>query len=251
MLPTLFTLGRQPVSSYSVVMLVAILAGLGWLAWRQRRGRRDALDLGVLALAAGVLGARAGHVLANWAYYGEQPAAVFDLRDGGMSWHGGVLAGLLALALAAAWRRDRPTPYALRLGDMLAVLVIPLAIGLLGGWLACLLAGCAYGLPVAPPQRFYTPDWPDNYGVLAFRLPSQLLGILWALLLLLLIKPLSRRPGLFLILMGAGSFMIAWTRGDLPVSWGPLRATQWVDVLLILAGVALEVAGRRARRRVT
>lgn len=250
MAPILFTLGRQPVSSYAVVMLITLLAGLSWLAWQQRRGQGNALDLGVLALAAGVLGARAGHVLANWAYYGEQPATVFDLRDGGLSWHGGVLAGLLALALAAACRRDRLTPYALRLRDMLAVLVIPLAIGLLGGWLACLLAGCAYGLPVAPPQRFYTPDWPDNYGVLAFRLPSQLLGMLLALILLLLAGPLSRRPGIFLILMGAGSFMIAWTRGDLPVSWGPLRATQWIDVVLILAGAALEVAGQRTRRRV-
>jgi phosphatidylglycerol:prolipoprotein diacylglycerol transferase len=251
MAPTLFTLGRQPVSSYSVVMLVTLLAALGWLAWQQRRGRKDALDLGVLVLAAGVLGARAGHVLANWAYYGEQPAANFDLRDGGLSWHGGVLAGLAALALAAAWRHDRAAPYTAPLRDMLALLVVPVAIGLLGGWLACLLAGCAYGLPIAPPQRFYTPDWPDNYGVLAFRLPSQLLGMLLALLLLLLARPLIRRPGIFLILLGAGSFLIAWTRGDLPVSWGPLRATQWVDLVLILVGVALELASQRARRRLT
>lgn len=246
MAPILFTLGRQPVNSYSVVMLIALLAGLGWLAWQERSGRKDALALGLLALIAGVLGARAGHVLANWAYYGEQPAAIIDLRDGGLSWHGGVLAGLLALALAAAWQRQLGGLVTLR--EMLAVLIVPLAIGLLGGWLACLLAGCAYGLPVDPPQRFYTPDWPDNYGVLAFRLPSQLLGILLALALLLLARPLSRRPGIFLIVLGAGSFMIAWTRGDLPVSWGPLRATQWIDLVLILAGVALEVAGQRARR---
>ncbi len=251
MAPILFTLGRQPVSSYSVVMIIALLAALGWLAWQQRRGRKDALDLGVLALAAGAVGARAGHVLANWAYYGEQPAAIFDLRDGGLSWHGGVLAGLAVLALAAARRHDHATLYALRLGDRLAVLIVSLSIGLLGGWLACLLAGCAYGLPVAPPQRFYTPDWPDNYGVLAFRLPSQLLGMALALVLLLLARPLSRRPGIFLILLGAGSFIIAWTRGDLPVSWGPLRATQWVDLVLILVGLALMLASQRARRRLT
>jgi phosphatidylglycerol:prolipoprotein diacylglycerol transferase len=232
-------------------MLITLLAALGWLVWQQRRGQKDALDLGVLALAAGALGARAGHVLANWAYYGEQPAAIFDLRDGGLSWHGGVLAGLAVLALATAGRHDSASLYALRLGDRLAGLIVSLSIGLLGGWLACLLAGCAYGLPVAPPQRFYTPDWPDNYGVLAFRMPSQLLGMLLALMLLLLSRPLSRRPGIFLILLGAGSFIIAWTRGDLPVSWGPLRATQWVDLVLILVGLALVLASQRARRRLT
>jgi prolipoprotein diacylglyceryltransferase len=89
-------------SSYRVVMLLTLLAALGCLAWQQRRGRKDALDLGLLALLAGVIGARVGHVLANWAYYGERQAAMFDLRDGGLSWHGGLLAGLAALALAAA-----------------------------------------------------------------------------------------------------------------------------------------------------
>ncbi len=228
-------------------MLLTLLAALGCLAWQQRRGRQDALDLGLLALLAGMIGARAGHVLANWAYYGEQQAAILDLRDGGLSWHGGLLAGLAALALAAAWRRGDATPYPLRLQEMLAVLAAPLAMGMLGGWLACLLAGCAYGLAIPPPQRFYTPDWPDSYGVLAFRLPSQLLGM--ALALLLLIRPLRRRPALFLMTLAAGTFLIAWTRGDLPVSWGPLRATQWIDAGLILVGAALAIAGQRARRR--
>jgi prolipoprotein diacylglyceryltransferase len=198
-----------------------------------------------------VIGARAGHALANWEYYSEQWLAIFDLRDGGLSWHGGLLAGLLALALVAAWQKNGDAPYSLRLRQTLAAFPVPLAIGLLGGWLACLLAGCAYGLPIPPPQRFYTPDWPDSYGVQAFRLPSQLLGIVLALFLLTLSKPFIRRPGMLLILLGLGNFMITWTRGDLPVTWGPLRATQWIDILLILTGITLEVLGHRTRRRVT
>lgn len=249
MYPILVTLGRRPIYSYSVVMVVTLLLVFGWLAWQQRRTHNRALDLGLLALAAGLIGARAGHVLANWEYYAEQGAAVFDLRDGGLSWHGGLLAGLLALAVAAAWQRHGASPFVLRLRQILAVLIVPLALGLLGGWLACLLAGCAYGRAIAPPQRFYTPDWPDSYGVLAFRLPSQLLGMLLALCLLLLAKPLLRRPGLFLILLGLGNFTISWTRGDLPVTWGPLRATQWIDILLILAGLTLEVYAQRVHRR--
>lgn len=248
MVPILFTLGRDPIYAYSVVMGATLLLVVAWLAWQQRRGQPATLDLGLLALGAGVLGARAGHVLANWDYYNEQQLAILDLRDGGLAWHGGLLAGLIALALGAVWRRDSDLPYVLRLRQMLALLVVPVAIGLLGGWLACLLAGCAYGIAVDPPQRFYTPDWPDNYGVLAFRLPSQLLGILLALILLALARPLMRRPGVFLVLLGIGQFLIAWTRGDLTVTWGPLTATQWIDLLLIGTGVALEVLGRQARQ---
>lgn len=251
MLPILFTLGRRPIPSYTVVMGVTLLAVFGWLAWQQRRGQSRAFDLGLLALAVGLIGARVGHVLANWEYYSERWLAILDLRDGGLAWHGGLAAGLLALAVVAALQRSSEPGFVLRLPQMLALLLAPLAVGLLGGWLACLLAGCAYGRAVAPPQRFYTPDWPDSYGVLAFRLPSQLLGILLALLLLLLAKPLRRRPGLFLVLLGLGQLMITWTRGDQTVSWGPLSATQWIDILLILTGVALELFGQRAQRRAT
>lgn len=251
MYPILFTLDRRPIYAYTVVMAATLLVVFGWLAWQQRRGKAGALDMGLLALAVGLIGARAAHVLANWDYYAEQWLLIFDLRDGGLSWHGGLAAGLLAIALAVAWRRPDGAPYALRLRQVLAIFLAPLAIALLGGWLACLLAGCAYGLPVAPPQRFYTPDWPDNHGVLAFRLPSQLLGILLALLLLLVARPLRRRPGLFLILLGLGSFFISWTRGDLSLSWGPLPAAQWLDLALIVTGAALEVAGQRAGQPVS
>lgn len=249
MAPILFTLGRQTVSSYTVVMAGTLLAVFGWLAWQQWRGQGRVFDLGLLLLAAGFIGARAGHVLANWEYYSEHWLAIFRLDDGGLSWHGGLAAGLLALAAAAAWQRTGDLPYVLRLRRLLAALVAPLALGLLGGWTACLLAGCAYGRAVPPPQRFYTPDWPDSYGVLAFRLPSQLLGIGLALLLLLLARPLRPRPGVFLALVGLGSFAIASTRGDLAVTWGPLAATQWIDASLILAGLALEILGQRATGR--
>lgn len=251
MAPILFTLGRRPISSYGVVMAVTLLAVFAWLAWQERRGRRSAVDLGLLALAVGLVGARAGHLLANWGYYDERWLAILDLRDGGLSWHGGLLAGLLTLALVAVRRRGDDSGYGRRLQQTLALFVVPLAMGLLGGWAACLLTGCAYGLPVDPPQRFYTPDWPDSYGVLAFRLPSQLLGVALALLLLALARPLRLRPGSFLIVLGLGSLLITWTRGDLAVIWGPLAATQWIDLLLILAGLALELSGRQAGRQAT
>ena len=115
----------------------------------------------------------------------------------------------------------------------------------MGGWLGCLLAGCAYGRPVPPPQRFYTPDWPDLYGVLAFRLPSQLLGILLAVALLAGARRLQARPGLFLVILGAGDFLIAFTRGDQLPAWGPLLAIQWADLAVVLLGLVMELASHQ------
>jgi phosphatidylglycerol:prolipoprotein diacylglycerol transferase len=245
MAPVLFTLDRLVVYSYQVVLAATLLLALAWLAWTGFQHRDGRLDAALIALAAGVLAGRVAHVLGNWEYYAERPGAI--PAGGGLSFHAGLLAGLAAL-LAYAWWRQRRAP-----GDgpgftrLLGALVPALALGLLGGWLGCLLGGCAYGRAVPPPQRFYTPDWPDLYGVRAFRLPSQALGLALAAGLLVAAGVLVRRPGLFLILAGLGDFLIAFTRGDLAHPWGPLQAIQWADLALIAAGLALEIAARRPR----
>ncbi|MFZ2486546.1 MAG: prolipoprotein diacylglyceryl transferase family protein [Anaerolineae bacterium] len=245
MYPVLFHWGLHPVASYTVVMAGTLALAFGWLARQQRRGRDGALDIGWLAVIVGIAGARLVYVWVNSEYYSERWLRVLDLRDGGLSWYGGLLAGLLAL-LVLGWPNEgpRPEPSLARLQRRLELLTTPLAIGILGGWLACLLAGCAYGLAIDPPQRFYTPDWPDNFGVLAFRLPSQAFGLLLGLLLLA--RPLRRHPGLWLIVLGLGQFGIGWTRGDLTLTWGPLHASQWLDLGIVLFGLVLVARSRRS-----
>ena len=250
MYPLLFSIGSRPVYTYTVVLGSALLAGLAWIGWRERRQRDGLLDLVLLALLAGLIGARLVHVLANGAYYAERPAEILLPVDGGLSFHGGLVVGLGIVALLALVGSPGHPGSLRRLLIVAAALAVPLSVGLLGGWLACLLRGCAYGRAIPPPQRFYTPDWPDLVGVHAFRLPSQALGMALAVTLLLTAGVWTRRPGLFLIVLGVGDFMIAWTRGDLFLTWGPLLAVQWVDLAIILAGVALEVAARRIDRRV-
>jgi phosphatidylglycerol:prolipoprotein diacylglycerol transferase len=244
--PVLFTSDRLVVHTFSVVMALFLLAGLALLAQQQRRWQDDRLDAGLWVLGLGLVGARLAHVAASWDYYAERPGEIFALGHGGFSLHGGLLAGVLALGLFAWVKARRSGQYLERLSYLAAALLPVIALGLVGGWLACLLGGCAHGRAVPPPQRWYTPDWPDLYGVYAFRLPSQLLGLALALLLLALARPLSRHPGLFLALYGAGDFLIGFTRGDLQLAWGPLLVAQWVDLGLIALGVSFEAirAGR-------
>ena len=248
--PLLFSIGSRPVYTYTVVLGGVLLAGVAWIGWRERRQRDGLFDLVLLGLLAGLIGARFVHVLANGAYYAERPAEILVPVDGGLSFHGGMLAGLGMIALLALAGSPGHPGSLRRLLIVAAALVVPLSIGLLGGWLACLLRGCAYGRALPPPQRFFTPDWPDLFGVYAFRLPSQALGMALAAALLLTAGLWTRRPGLFLIALGLGDFVIAWTRGDLFLAWGPLLAVQWGDLAIVLAGVALEVATRRYAQRV-
>jgi phosphatidylglycerol:prolipoprotein diacylglycerol transferase len=249
MAPVLLSQDRFVVYSYQVVLAACLVLALAWLAWTGRRQRDGRLDAALVALAAGVLAGRIVHVLANWEYYAERPGAILSLVEGGLSFHAGLLAGLAALLAYAWWQQDRTADRGMGFTRLLGAVLPALALGLVGGWLACLLGGCAYGRPVPPPQRFYTPDWPDLYGVRAFRLPSQALGLALAAGLLVIAGWLVARPGLFLILYGVGDLLIAFTRGDLAQPWGPLQAVQWADLALVAVGLALEVVAWRSRTR--
>lgn len=247
MAPILFTFDRQVIYTYSVVFGLFLVAGLSILAWQQREHSDGRLDAALWALAAGLVGARLAYLAVNRSYYAERPEEILSLTQGGYSLHGGLVAGFLGLALYAWATPDGSRR--VRLRRLSGALLPVLALGLVGGWLGCLLGGCAYGRAIPPPQRWYTPDWPDLYGVHAFRLPSQLFGLALGLLLLAVSGRLRSHVGLFLVIYGLGSFVIGFTRGDLDMALGPLWTTQWADLALVGIGLIIEAATLRLDRR--
>ena len=53
------------------------------------------LDLAIIAIPMGLLGARLYYVLFNWGYYSQNPSQILNFRGGGMAIHGALIAGLL------------------------------------------------------------------------------------------------------------------------------------------------------------
>jgi prolipoprotein diacylglyceryltransferase len=129
---------------------------------------------------AGVLGGRLGFVLGQWDYFGERPVEIGDIWQGGLSYHGALLAGLVALWLWCRWRKRSFYAYA-------ALFVPSLALLSAFGWLACWLEGCAYGREAVLDGtiwvRWVTADLPDSFGVFALRYQTQLAGLVSSLLL--------------------------------------------------------------------
>lgn len=247
MYPILFSANNgRVVYSYSVVFLSSVVVALAWLAYTGRRSHDRRFDAALVALTAGVLGARLTHALVNWEYFSEHSWTAIFLPQAGLSWYGGLLAGLIGLTIWT-WRTRQPGETTLNaLHTKLATLAPALLMGMAGGWLGCLLAGCAYGRAFPPPQRFYTVDWPDLYGVSAFRFPTQLFGLTLVALLVATRRFWQRRPGLLLAAYGLGDLLLAFTRGDFTATWGPLWPAQWADLTLIVIGLAIDVLGRRA-----
>lgn len=240
---------------YTRWMLVALGGGLGLTALEARR--RDwplipVLDTALIALAVGVLGARAGYVASNWSYFHERLGEAVRWWRGGLLWQAGLVAGLIG---ALAYARYRRLP-----GLALLDLSAPgLAFGCALGWLASYSANCAYGVPVWPDQPLWllAADLPDLYGVSEPRVAVQLLGAGWAALLgCALVSPWpaigSRRPAwpgarlaLFVCLYSAGLVALGFLRGDEIARLNGWRLDQALDAGLALAS-AVMLLGVRA-----
>ena len=250
MFPILLRIGSYAVHTYTVALIVGILVAV-WIAYREARRRLaspDAvLDVAFWALLAGILGGRMGYVASNWAYYADHMAEALDLRAGGLSWHGALLGGGLAVVgwlVVRRWRR-LPVPDGRDLADSMAP---GLAIGSAWGWLGCLFAACSYGADASgyrPPLSWLSAYLPDIYGVEAARFMTQPLMIAWCLLLGALVWGLRRRMprgmgfALYLLLYALADFCLAYLRGDGTWRWG-LWLAQWAA--LLEAGIAIGLA---------
>ena len=247
MYPILFRVGHHVVSSYTVALTVGMLVG-AWVAWQMARGRMsapdDVLDAGLWGLVFGVVGGRVGYVIANWAYYGDHLDKAWRVWEGGLSWHGALIAGVLGVG---AWwwtigsRRAADDDWR----DLFDVLAPGLAAGCAFGWLGCLLIGCAYGAEAsgcAPPLSWLTADLPDIYGVSEVRFFTQPLMIAWSLLILAILWFAHRRlrPGMafafYLFLYALGDLSVAFLRGDGTWRYG-LWLSQWMALIEMVAAI--------------
>ncbi len=260
--PLSYETGQLVLRAYSAWLMAGLVAGLALIMWRAVRHERTLraalrwLDVSLAGLVAGVIGARALHVLLEWDYFQDHTAQIDNLALGGLAWHGGLLAGALAVLIAA---RLRGVP--LRAWTDALALAFPL--GMIGAWTGCRNAGCGYGYEVATLADW--PGWlvaelPDVFGLYAPRLDLHTFGALFGAILFALALVLTGlgwlrglRLWLILALAGLGLALFGFFRADPAVMVANRRADQMFNLLLLLAstvtGAALWLHDRRAESR--
>jgi phosphatidylglycerol---prolipoprotein diacylglyceryl transferase len=113
-----------------------------FLAKRSGLNPEHFVNIGIIALLGGVVGARASHVFENWSSFfgpqGEGLWSAINIRSGGLTYYGGVMLAT-PLCIWYGLRNDIP----IRRGmDIIApALMVGLAIGRVG----CFLNGCCWG----------------------------------------------------------------------------------------------------------
>ncbi|MFC0242033.1 prolipoprotein diacylglyceryl transferase [Rhodopseudomonas telluris] len=260
--PVAVAIGPFAIRWYALAYIAGIL--LGWLYARMLLQRERLwggpapitpvqFDDFILWVTIGIiLGGRTGYVLFyNLDFFITHPAEIFELWKGGMSFHGGFMGCVVAVALFG-WKRNVSIA---SLGDITCA-VGP--IGLFLGRIANFINGELWGRPAddTVPWAMVFP----HAGPLP-RHPSQLYeagleGIVLFLILALMIRAGAlKRPGLiigaFLTFYGLARITGEFFREPDPqlgFLWGGLTMGMLLSVPMVIAGIVVMLLARRAKR---
>ncbi len=241
-----FRIGGLTVGWYGIMIIIGVLSALGIaLIEAKRRGESAGhiINMALLAIPLGIIGARLYHVIDQWDYYIHNPGLIIGGR--GLGIFGAIIGGALGLIIYTWWKKLNT----LRWLDIVAPgLILAQAIGRWGNFFNQELYGYPTDLPWAiyidPAHRL--PGY-ENYThfhpLFLYESLWNLLG--FAILMLLGRKLRSRlRDGdiffLYVIHYSIGRFFLeglkldVWTLGGIPTA-------RWITGLAIVAVIIVMV----------
>jgi prolipoprotein diacylglyceryl transferase len=249
--------GPIAIHAYGLMLLLGIAACI-WITgvrWTRRGGDWDLVfRVAVWGVAAGIVGARAYHVITSWDEVPDEWWGIFAVWKGGLGVWGGI--GLGTIVGAIVVRRSGANVAAFM--DAVAPgLLVAQAIGRWGNWWNQELFGkptdLPWGLEIDPANR------PEQYAADETFQPTFLYEFLWNLAaagVLLIVERIWRiRPpalfALYVALYCFGRFFEELLRVDPAHEIGPLRLNAWVAIVFFVLSVAFFVWWQiiRPRRR--
>jgi len=229
-------------ASYVVWRRIAFYKNVGEILFPQRNSWLDIVNGLTPLFLWGIVGARLWEVtIVNPAYYFSRPLAVFALHEGGLAFHGGIIAGGVYLL----WKLKNETLSAFDLFS--PAVALGQAIGRWGNYFNQELFGVPtnawWGIFIDPLRR------PEGYKEFAtftptFFIESASLAVIG--ILLIYISPVyhaQQKKGYifawYLIGSGIIRFFVEIIRLDPVGSFAGLRYPQWVSLGMIVIGIML------------
>jgi prolipoprotein diacylglyceryltransferase len=166
--------GTIPLFIFSVMTSIGVGLGLFWSVLPVSifpKIAKERVALSAIALGGALLGGRTGYVLVNWPYFQEHIPEISQVWLGGLSWTGSLSGALIVIFVSA---RIRKTPFG-NYSDGLLPLLSSITVSV---WLACWVTGYAYGQEV---RTWWGIPARDEWGMVATRWPTQLVGAISAL----------------------------------------------------------------------
>lgn len=232
--PIIARLGPITIYSYGFMLALGFIVG-SLLAARQAArfniSQDKIINLSLVILISGVIGARVLYVLLNLKDYVLNPLEIIMVTRGGLVFYGGAIFAFLASLI-----------YMKRAGMSVldtADLVSPyIALGHSIGRLGCLLNGCCFGKPTSSQFGIVFQD-----GIV--RIPTQVYSSLSLLFLYMFLRVCLRCRAfkgqvlfLYLIFYSTGRVFMENFRGDSPPVIFGLTFSQIVSIAIFVIGVA-------------
>lgn len=238
---------------YALFMLAGVLAGVAltrFLAVRLGLDPDWVFDAVPWIVVASIVGARLYYVLLRADHFLVHPMDAINTRLGGMSFHGGLIAGIVAFVLLC---RTSGQPF-LRWTDVaIPGVALAQAVGRWGNWANQEAFGgptdLPWGLSIEPQNR--PAAFADVERFHPTFLYESLFNLANAVLLSWLALRVPANPrlrhgdilGLYLVNYGVGRFLIEGLRTD-SLFLGPLPAAYWLSWALILVGLVVLIVPR-------
>lgn len=261
-----FQIGPVTIRMYAVCILIGVCCAVWILTrrWKRAGGTFDqVLDLTLVTVPCGLVGARLYHCLSTPAMYFPptgNPTSILKVWEGGMAIFGGIIGGALAAFL---WCRHKRYPFALLLDCLAPGLLVAQAIGRLGNWFNQEL----YGKPTTLPWGLKLNEKSDAIGHSEICYqgtacpsgtlfhPTFLYEMIWNLIGAVLIVWIGNiyakrlRAGqlaaLYMVWYGCGRSWIEEIRINYSTVILGLRTNTWTAILVALCGVALFLVLKR------
>lgn len=226
--PIAFSLFGIDVRWYGVLIAIGmVLAAVITYIRAPRHGIKsdNILDILLVAIPVGIIGARAYYVIFSWDYYGANPDQILNFRGGGLAIHGGLIFGLLAAWLVC---RHKKINFINAMDLALPTVTLAQAIGRWGNY----FNGEAHGGPTNLPWAI-TVD-----GVKVH--PTFLYESIWCVIIFVVLIVLDNKPHfvgkiacLYGILYSAERFCVEALRTD-SLMIGPFKQAQVLSMTVII-----------------
>jgi phosphatidylglycerol---prolipoprotein diacylglyceryl transferase len=171
--------------TYGLMMIVGFFSAVYLAKFLAKRSGLDGelfVNVGLIALVSGVIGARVSHVLENLDEFTrptrsgwENFLAMINLSSGGLTYYGGFIAAFIVLVIYA---RRKKIPLALGMDIVAPCIILGLGFGRIG----CFLNGCCHGAVCEQRYAITFPYYSNPYidqfdhgkGPLAPLVPQEL-----------------------------------------------------------------------------
>ena len=229
------------IAYYGIIIGTAILLGF-WIAAREakRTGQNpeNYLDMGIIGVIAGIVGARLYYVIFSWnTLYRYDPMEAFNIREGGLAIHGGLIFGLVT-----AWAicRKKNIPFLSMADLILPGVALAQCIGRWGNF----FNSEAYGRPTNLPWAIVVNGQHVH--------PTFLYESVWCGLLCLFLLYVDNRHRrfsgqimcLYGILYSAERFFVESLRTD-SLMLGPFRQAMVLSAFVFVGSVILYIFLKR------